>query len=137
MFDTGCTHQITTRAVVDGMNTTIEPLDEVRNYSGIWIITKDIRNPPHEHRSRRSRQAKQVECALIEGDAFETLISLNLLKKWNMIQQSFSHENKSNFVDRQKQNKNIQAYFSSFYEMQVQMYQESTPVSIIFSRTFR
>ena len=61
---------------------------------------------------------KLVECAVIEGDAIETLISLNLLIKWNIIHQSFLHENLSDIVDRQKRNKGFEAYYSPLYEMQ-------------------
>ena len=69
-----------------------------------------------------------MECAIIEGHAIKTLVSLNLWKKWNMILQSFPYENLSDFVDTQQKNKGFQAYYSSLYEMQALLYQESTPL---------
>ena len=55
-----------------------------------------------------------VECAVIEGDAIETLMYLNLfLKKWNMIHQSFPHKNLPDFEDRQQPNKGFQSYYFS------------------------
>jgi len=47
-----------------------------------------------------------VEFAVIGGEASnETLISLQLLKKWNMIHSSFPHESITDFVDRKHRNK--------------------------------
>ena len=59
-----------------------------------------------------------MECKVINGDAGkETLISLNLLKKFNMIHSSydtFSHESISEFLDRKHRNKGYQAYAPVF-----------------------
>ena len=45
-----------------------------------------------------------------------------------MILQSFPYENLSDFVDTQQKNKGFQEYYSSLYEMQAQIYQESKPL---------
>ena len=53
-----------------------------------------------------------IECAVIEGNgAKETLISLEYLKKWGILHDSFPHENLDDFITRKYLNRNT-AYYS-------------------------
>ena len=51
---------------------------------------------------------KMVEAAVIHGDSKERLISLQLLKKWNLIHNSFPHQTISDYIIS-KSNKKIRS----------------------------
>ena len=71
---------------------------------------------------------KLVEVAVIEGEGGKkTLISLDLLKKWDLIHSSFPHKTISDYIDA-KYNKRYQAY-SSLYDFQSNIYQRKRPIA--------
>ena len=53
---------------------------------------------------------KCVEAAVIEGEKKETLISLQLLKRWDFIHDSFPYQTISEYCNNQKKNKYHKAY---------------------------
>ena len=63
-----------------------------------------------------------IECAVIEGNgAKETLISLEYLKKWGILHDSFSHENLDDFITRKYLNRNT-AYYSDVLNLNTNLY---------------
>ena len=66
---------------------------------------------------------KMVEAAVIQGDRKETLISLQLLKKWDLIHDSFPHQTISDYIVN-KSNKKYTAY-SMHYELHSNIYEEN------------
>ena len=64
-----------------------------------------------------------VEAAVIQGDKKETLISLQLLKKWDLAHDSFPFQTISEY-NVSKNNKQYQAY-STLYSLQSSLYDES------------
>ena len=65
---------------------------------------------------------KMVKAAVIEEDQKETLVSLELLKKWDLIHSSFPFRTISDYIDK-KMNKKYQAY-STFNNFQQSPQQE-------------
>ena len=68
-----------------------------------------------------------IECAVIEaGNSRETLISIQYLKKWNLLHPTFPLESIDNFVERKaKDNKYSALYTSLSNEIEASLYQES------------
>ena len=66
---------------------------------------------------------KMVEAVVIQGDSKETLTSLQLLKKWDLIHDSFPQQTISDYINS-KSNKRFAAY-STLYYFQSNIYQES------------
>ena len=66
---------------------------------------------------------KMAEAAVIIGDCKETLISLDLLKKWDLIHATFPHQTISDYINS-KTNKKFSAY-SSVYKLQQNLFEES------------
>ena len=65
---------------------------------------------------------KLVEAAVIESDKKETLISLQLLKKWDLVHDSFPFQTVSDYI-LSKKNKSFKAY-STLYDFQSKSYEE-------------
>ena len=87
VMDTGCTYPLTTTAVTEALGIEVKPLTgslEIIDTSGkaleiLGTTRMFIYNPI-------LGGAKLVEAAVIRGDKKETLISLQMLKKWDLIQ---------------------------------------------------
>ena len=76
MFDTGCTHPVTTTAVVEDLKLEIEPLREISE-----IIQAD-RQSLKLLKSDNLNGRRMIDCAVIDGGrSRETLISIDYLKK--------------------------------------------------------
>ena len=69
---------------------------------------------------------KLVKVAVIRGDKKETLISLQLLKNWDLIHESFPNQTLNDYIELTT-NKSYQAY-SSWYEIFSQLYEGSRDV---------
>ena len=68
-----------------------------------------------------------VEAAVIECEGSkEVLISLGLMKKWDLIHSLFPNERVSDFMIRMTNESSFQAY-SSLYNFQNQIYSQSKP----------
>ena len=87
VFDTGCTHPITTKSVVEGIGLKIEPLKEV-----LEIISANVKPLELLGSCRMFIKAdnlggmRMINCAVIDGEGSqETLILLEHLKKMEYV----------------------------------------------------
>ena len=92
-MDSGCTYPVTTKTITDQMKTEIRPLKE-----SLTIIETSVKSLEVLGTKKIFLVAevlggrKLVEAAVIEGEGSkETLISLDLLKQWNLIHAFFLH----------------------------------------------
>ena len=114
-MDTGCNFPLTTTAVTEAIGAEVKPLTEsleIIDASGrpleiMGTIRMFIGN-------RILGGRKLVEAAVIRGDKKETLISLHLLKKWDLIHEPFPNQTIRDYIES-KTNKSFQAY-SSLYQ---------------------
>ena len=69
-----------------------------------------------------------INCAVIDGGGSqETLISLEYLKKWNLLHKTFPHESINKFVVRKYLNK-YSAFYTSLSNLETSLYQESRKI---------
>ena len=90
-MDTGYTFPVTTTAVAKGMKSEIVPLKkelDIIEASGKSLEVIGTCKMFIENEILGGR--KMVEAAMIRGDSKEALISLNLLKKWDLIHATFT-----------------------------------------------
>ena len=68
-----------------------------------------------------------IKCAVIDaGKSRETLISIEYLKKWNLLHPTFPFESVDNYVERKsKDNKYSALYTSLSNKLESSLYQES------------
>ena len=101
IMDSGCTYPLTTTAVTKALNAEIEPLDEplsIVEASGRLLKILGTVKLYLEADVLGGR--KLVERAVIEGEgAKEVLISLGLMKKWDLIHQTFPHETITDYLN--------------------------------------
>ena len=57
---------------------------------------------------------KKLEVAVIEGQegSKEILVSLKIMKAWNVVHQSFLRENVNSYIQRNKLDENCTSYYS-------------------------
>ena len=67
-----------------------------------------------------------MEAAVVESNKKETLISLDLFKKWDFVHDSFPFQTVSDYLNSKK-NKCMKAY-SSAYDFHSNLYEESREV---------
>ena len=101
VFDTGCTHPVTTTAVSEGLKMEIEPLREVSE-----IIQADgeplklLGSCRIFLESDNFGGRRMIDCAVIDGGkSKETLISIDYLKKWNLLHQTFPIESVDDYIE--------------------------------------
>ena len=113
VMDSGCIYPVTTTAVTKEMKTEIKPLrEELTIIEASGKTLKVLVTVKMFLEADVLGGRKLEEAAVIEGEGSkETLISLDLLKKWELIHSSFPHETISDYVDK-KYNKKYQAYSS-------------------------
>ena len=70
---------------------------------------------------------KYVEAAVTRSNKKETLISLGLLKKWDLVHESFPFQTISDYVYSKQRNKVLKAY-SSTYNFHSSIYEENRPL---------
>ena len=125
IMDSGCTHPLTTLTVTDTIKMNITPLErelEIVEASGKNLKILGTVQTYLECEVLGGR--KMMEAAVIEGEgASEVLVSLGLMKKWDLIHDSFPGETVSDFVTRVT-NKSKIAY-SSLYSFNNDIYSES------------
>ena len=92
-MDNGCTFPITSTAVAEALGVEVKPLTkklEIIDASDrIMEIIGTIRMYID---NRVLGWRKLVEAAVVKSDKKETLISLDLLKKWDLVHDSFPHQ---------------------------------------------
>jgi len=102
IMDSGCTHPLITQTVTDALNMEITPLSrdlEIVEASGKNLTILGTVQIYLECEVLGGR--KLMEAAVIAGEgASEVLVSLGLLKKWDMIHDSFPEETVSDCIQR-------------------------------------
>ena len=126
-MDSGCTFLITSTAVAKGIGAEVKPLTgklEIIDASGKAMdILRTIRMYIN---NKILGGRKLIEAAVIESDKKETLISLDLLKKWDLVHDSFPFQTVSDYINSKK-NKCMKAY-STLYDFHSNIYEESREV---------
>ena len=124
-MDSGCTHPITTITVTNTLKMKVTPLErdlEIVEASGKNLRIMGTIKTYLECEVLGGRTL--IESAVIEGEgASEVLVSIGLMKKWDLIHDSFLTETVSDFL-QQKMNKTEIAY-SSRYSFDSSVYNES------------
>ena len=123
-MDSGCSFPITSTAVAEALGAEVKPLTkklEIIDASDrimeiIGTIKMFIDN-------RVLGGRKLVEAAVVRSNKKETLISLSLLKKWDLVHESFPHQTVSDFIAAKK-NKVFKAY-SPAYDFHSSLYEEN------------
>ena len=125
IMDSGCTHPLTTVRVTDAIKMEVTPLDRE-----LEIVEASGRNLRFLGTAQFYLQfdvlggRKWMEAAVIEGEgASEVLVSLGLMKKWDIFHDTFPEETVSDFLER-KTNKVKYAY-SSLYSFHSDIYNKS------------
>ena len=107
-FDSGCTFLLTTTQVVEDLNLKIEPLDEVSDiYQADGTPLKLLGSVWMFLESDNLSGRRMIKWAVVDaGKSRETLISIEYLKKWNLLHPTFPFESVDNYVERKsKDNK--------------------------------
>ena len=110
--------------MVEGIGAEVKPLTEdldMIDASGRSLVILGTCNMFIDNRILGGR--KMVEAAIIQGDRKEMLIFLQLLKKWDIIHDSFPFQTVSDYIVS-KDNKQYQAY-STLYQLHSSLYEES------------
>ena len=68
-----------------------------------------------------------IDCAVIDGGkSKQTLISIDYLKKWNLLHQTFPNESIDDYIERKYLNNKYSAYYTSLSnKIESLLYQES------------
>ena len=130
-FDTGCTHPVTTTAVVEGLKMEIKHLREVKE-----IIQADgqslklLGSVRMFLESDKLNGRRMIDFVVIDGGKNrETLISIDYLKKWNLLHQTFPLETIDDYVERKINNNKYSALYSRLSnQLESSLYQESRGV---------
>ena len=105
VMDSGCTFPITSTAVVKAIGAEAKPhtkkLDIIDASDKVMDIIGTIRMYI-DNRVLGGR--KLMEAAVVESEKKETLISLDLLKKWDLVHDSFPLQTVSDYVKSKKIN---------------------------------
>ena len=115
VMDSGCSFPLTSTAVVETLGIEVKPLKEK-------LVMLDASNRIMEvigtARIYIDNQVlggrKCVETAVIESSKKETLISLGLLKKWDLLHESFPFQTISDYVNQNRRNKSHKAYSTTY-----------------------
>ena len=70
---------------------------------------------------------KYVEAAVTRSKKKETLISLSLLKKWDLVHDSFPNQTISDYIYSKQRNRSLKAY-STLYNFNAGIYEEHRPL---------
>ena len=124
VMESGCSFPITSTAVAEALGVEVKPLtkkleiidasDRVMEIIGTIRMFID---------NRVLGGRKLVEAAVVKSNKKETLISLDLLKKWDLIHDSFPHQTVSDYVESRKNNC-FKAY-SPAYDFHSSLYEEN------------
>ena len=93
VMDTGCTFPITTTSVAEAIGAEVKPLTEPLEIIDTSGKPMDILGTIRMFIDNRILGGRKlVEAAVIREEKKETLISLQLLKKWDLIHESFPQQ---------------------------------------------
>ena len=123
-FDSGCTNPIVTREVTQDLKMQLDPVINPLKIiqadgSDLNVIGSSVLNLEAENMKGRRR----IECAVIEGNgAREILISLEYLKRWNIVHETFPKENLDDYMTRTFFNKKT-CYYSDSLNLNQNLYE--------------
>ena len=123
-FDSGCTHPLVTREVTEDLKMKLDPVTTPLRIiqadgSALEFIGSAILYLEAENMKGRRR----IECAVIEGNgAREMLISLEYLKRWNIVHSTFPRANLDDYLSRKYFNKQT-AYYSESLNLNKNLYE--------------
>ena len=128
IMDSGCTHPLTTLTVTQALKMEMTPLDrELDIVEASGNLLRILGTVSFYLECEMLGGRKLVEAAVIEGEgAAEILISLALMKKWDLIHDTFPMETISDYLTR-KTNKVKYAY-SSLYSFNTDIYNKSVKI---------
>ena len=116
VMDTGCTKPIISEAIVEDLNIQVKPLSRNMTIVDASGRSLDITGTVKVYVSSQALDGRRklVEAAVLRGNRTdrEILISLQLLKTWNLIHETFPHEDIYSFYNRT--NKNHSAYSTHY-----------------------
>ena len=115
-WDTGCTYPVASLAVIKELKAKITPLTQD------LIIVKASRSDLqilgtamiYMKAEVLGEDRKKLEVAVIVGQegSKEILVSLKLMKVWNVVHQSFPRESVNSYIQKNKLNKSYTYYYS-------------------------
>ena len=115
VMDSGCSFPLTSTAVVEALGIKVKPLKEkLEMLDASNRIVEIIGTARIFIDNEVLGGRKCVEAAVIESEKKETLICLGLLKKWDLLHDSFPYQTISDYVIQNLRNKSHKAY-STYY----------------------
>ena len=77
---------------------------------------------------------RMIDCAVIDGGkSKETFISIDYLKKWNLLHQTFPLETIDDYVERKSKNNRYSTLYSRLSnQLESSLYQESRSVKLLY-----
>ena len=115
VMDSGCSFPLTSTAVVEAIGAEVMPLTqklEIIDASNRIMEIIGTARIYINHDVLGGR--KYVEAAVTRSNKKETLISLGLLKKWDLVHDSFPHQTISDYIYSKQRNKVMKAYSSAY-----------------------
>lgn len=99
-MDFGCTFPITSTAVAKAIGAEIKPLAKSLEIIDALGKIMDIIGTIRMYIDNRVLGGRKlVEATVVESDKKETLISLDLLKKWDLVHDSFPFQTVSDYLN--------------------------------------
>lgn len=100
-MDSGCSFPLTSTAVVEALGIEVKPLKEKLEMLDASNRIMEIIGTARIYIDNEVLGGhKCVEAAVIESEKKETLISLGLLKKWDLLHDSFPFQTISDYVNQ-------------------------------------
>ena len=128
VMDSGCSFPLTTTAITKALGIEVMPLKQkLEMLDASNRIMEIIGTARIFIESDILGGRKCVEAAVVEGEKKETLISLQLLTRWDLIHYSFPFQTITEYCNDQKKNKHHKAY-STYYNFHSEMYEENRSI---------
>ena len=128
IMDSGCTHPLSTLTVTKALKMETTPLDrELEIVEASGRILRILGTVQFYLQCEVLGGRKWMEAAVIEGEgASEVLVSLGLMKKWDIMYDTFPEETVSDFLEM-KTNK-VKFAYSSLYSVHSDIYNKSVNI---------
>ena len=128
VMDSGCSFPLTSTAVVEALGIEVKPLKEKLEMLDASNRIMEIIGTARIYIDNEVLGGRKcVEAAVTESNKKETLIYLGLLKKWDLVHESFPFQTISDYVYQNRRNKVHKAY-STTYNFHSNIYEENRPL---------
>ena len=128
MMDSGCSFPLTSTAVVEAIGAEVMPLKQKLEMLDASNRIMEIIGTARIYIDNEVLGGrKYVEAAVTRSNKKETLISLGLLKKWDLVHESFPFQTISDYLYSKQRNKVFKAY-SMTYNFHSNIYEENRPL---------